>query len=32
MQDLLERPDFADELVRLSRAGLAQYSLDGVGC
>ena len=30
MKDLFERPEFADELVRLSRAGLAQYSLDGV--
>ena len=30
MQKLLERPDLADELVRLSRAGLAQYPLDVV--
>ena len=30
MQELFERPDFADELVRLSRAGLAQYPLDVV--
>jgi 2-dehydro-3-deoxy-D-arabinonate dehydratase len=30
MRELLERPDFAEELVRLSRAGLAQYPLAGV--
>lgn len=30
MQPLLGRPDFADELERLSRAGLAQYPLNGV--
>ena len=30
MKDLFERPDFADELERLSRAGLAQYPLEGV--
>jgi 2-dehydro-3-deoxy-D-arabinonate dehydratase len=30
MQDLFDRPDFADELLRLSRAGLAQYPLDTI--
>jgi 2-dehydro-3-deoxy-D-arabinonate dehydratase len=30
MRDLFERPDMADELVRLSRAGLAQHPLDAV--
>jgi 2-dehydro-3-deoxy-D-arabinonate dehydratase len=30
MQELFERPDLANELVRLSRAGLAQHPLDGV--
>jgi 2-dehydro-3-deoxy-D-arabinonate dehydratase len=30
MQELFEPPDLADELVRLSRAGLAQYPLDVV--
>jgi 2-dehydro-3-deoxy-D-arabinonate dehydratase len=30
MQELFERPDFANELVRLSRAELPQYALDGV--
>jgi 2-dehydro-3-deoxy-D-arabinonate dehydratase len=30
MQELFERPDCVDELVRLSRAGLAQYPLDTV--
>ena len=30
MQGLFERPDFAEELVRLSRSRLAQYPLDGV--
>jgi 2-dehydro-3-deoxy-D-arabinonate dehydratase len=30
MQDLLEREDLADELVRLSRAGLAEHPLDRV--
>ena len=30
MTDLLEREDLADELVRLTRAGLAEHPLDGV--
>ena len=30
MKDLLERTDLADELVRLSQAGLAEHPLDGV--
>jgi 2-dehydro-3-deoxy-D-arabinonate dehydratase len=30
MQGLLERPDLADELARLSRAGLAEYPLGSV--
>jgi len=30
MKDLFERPDFADELVRLSRARVERYPLDGV--
>ena len=30
MKDLLERADLAGELVRLSRAGLAEHPLDGV--
>ena len=30
MKDLLERADLADELVRLSRAGLAEHPLDDV--
>ena len=30
MQDLLERADLADELIRLSRAGLAEHPLDRV--
>jgi 2-dehydro-3-deoxy-D-arabinonate dehydratase len=30
MQVLIERPDLVDELVRLSRSGVAQYPLDGV--
>ena len=30
MKELLERPDPADELTRIHRAGLAQYPLDGV--
>jgi len=30
MQELFERPDVANELLRLSRAGLAQYPLTGI--
>jgi 2-dehydro-3-deoxy-D-arabinonate dehydratase len=31
MQALFDRPDIAEELLRLSRAGLAQYPLDTIG-
>jgi hypothetical protein len=30
MQEMLERPDLADELMRLSRDGLAQHFLESI--